>query len=235
MSNLNFSYGIRSNLPAHPESPASIGAKFVNTLEALSRIDLMVFPNWEVMDFPARDSLPLAAARPRIAAIIDNNVSRDDFGEPEPYGGYSAGAYTSHSFSPRGMNLRIRAGVRYVPRSSGGDVSSLQGRAARDQRDLASAWACAYAFRMDYDKVPLIPGAALFPYSRFHIPWLAYLSAPFATGIELPPEIKTERTPDGGLLMSATEERLDPTDPEHLRRARILADTMIAGAGHRSS
>lgn len=53
MSNLNFSYGIRSNLPAHPESPASIGAKFVNTLEALSRIDLMVFPNWEVMDFPA--------------------------------------------------------------------------------------------------------------------------------------------------------------------------------------
>ena len=138
MSNLNFSYGIRSNLPAHPESPASIGAKFVNTLEALSRIDLMVFPNWEVMDFPARDSLPLAAARPRIAAIIDNNVSRDDFGQPEPYGGYSAGAYTSHSFSPHGMNLRIRAGVRYVPRSSGGDVSSLQGRAARDQRDLAS-------------------------------------------------------------------------------------------------
>ena len=110
MSSLNFRYSIRSNLPAHPESPASIGAKFVDTLEALSRIDLMVFPNWEVMDFPARDSLPLAAARPRIAAIIDNNVSRDDFGQPEPYGGYSACAYTSHSFSPRGMNLRIRAG-----------------------------------------------------------------------------------------------------------------------------
>jgi hypothetical protein len=58
MSSLNFRYSIRSNLPAHPESPASIGTKFVNTLEALSRMDPMVFPNWEVMDYPAttRDS-----------------------------------------------------------------------------------------------------------------------------------------------------------------------------------
>ena len=97
------------------------------------------------------------------------------------------------------------------------------------------AWACAYAFRMDYDKVPLFPGAALFPYSRFHIPWLAYLSAPLAAGIELPPEIKSERSPDNGLLMIAADARLEPTAPEHLRRARILAQTMIARAGHPSS
>ena len=35
--------------------------------------------------------------------------------------------------------------------------------------------------------------------------------------------------------MIATKERLDPTDPEHLRRARILAQTMIAHTGYRSS
>jgi hypothetical protein len=232
----------------HPEGPASIGAKLLNTLDALSRIDPIVFPNWEVMDFPARDSLPLAAARPRIATIIDNNVSRDDFGRPEPYGGYSAGAYTGHSLSPRRMSLRIRAGGKSAGETDlkAGEHDMFPDPAMMTYPVFKAAllainaiwppvWACAYAFRMDYDKVPLIPGAALFPYSRFHIPWLAYLSAPFATGIELPPEIKTERTPDGGLLMSATEERLDPTDPEHLRRARILADTMIAGAGHRSS
>jgi len=55
-----------------------------------------------------------------------------------------------------------------------------------------------------------------------------YLSVPHAAGLELPPEILTERTPDGGLLMIAAEERLDPTDPEHLSRARILTETMIA-------
>jgi hypothetical protein len=47
-----------------------------------------------------------------------------------------------------------------------------------------------------------------------------------------PPEIVTERTADGGLLMIATEDRLDPTDPEHLRRARIIAETMIARTGY---
>jgi len=84
---------------------------------------------------------------------------------------------------------------------------------------------------MDYYKSPLIAGTPLFPYSRFHIPWLAYLSAPIAARLDLPPEIVTERTPDGGLLMSATEERLDPTNPEHLRRSRILAETLITRTG----
>jgi hypothetical protein len=40
---------------------------------------------------------------------------------------------------------------------------------------------------------------ALFPYSTFHITWIAYLSAPLAKGLELPAEILTERTPDGGV------------------------------------
>jgi hypothetical protein len=89
-------------------------------------------------------------------------------------------------------------------------------------------WACAYAYRMGFDKSPLFPGAELFPFSVFHIPWLGYLSSPLASGLEPPPEILTERTPDGGLLMSATEERLDPTVPEHWRRARMIAEIMIA-------
>jgi hypothetical protein len=94
-------------------------------------------------------------------------------------------------------------------------------------------WACAHAFKMYYHKPPLAAGSPLFPYSRFHIPWIAYLSAPLVGGVQMPPEIKSERMPDGGLLMSATEERLDPTNPEHLRRARILAETMISRAGRR--
>ena len=81
---------------------------------------------------------------------------------------------------------------------------------------------------MDYDTAPLFPGAELFPSSGFHIPWLGYLSAPLHPDFELPPEILTELTPDGGLLMTATEDRLDPTAPEHWRRARIIAETMIA-------
>lgn len=88
-------------------------------------------------------------------------------------------------------------------------------------------WACAYASKMDYEKSPFFPGAELFPFSAFHIPWLGDLSASLTSGLELPPEILTERTPDGGLLMSATEDRLDLTMPDHWRRARMIAEIMI--------
>lgn len=249
MSNLNFGYSIRSKLPAHSERPASIGAKFIDTLDTLSRIDPVVFPNWQVMDLPAIASLPLAAARPRIAGIVENNVSRDDLGEPDPdWGGYTADAFTGHGLSPRRMSLRIVAGAK---REGETDLEAGEHDMFPDPAVVTypvfkaallainaiwpSVWACANAFRMDYDSVPLVPGAALFPYSRFHIPWLAYLSAPLAADAKLPPEIKTERTPDGGLLMIATDERLEPSNPEHLRRARFLAQTMIARTGYRSA
>src|SRR5262249_58787331 len=91
-------------------------------------------------------------------------------------------------------------------------------------------WACAFAFRVDTISVPgveVAPGVVgtridsavrvpldpTFPYSVFHIPWIAYLSAEHAAGVALTRDILTERTPDGGLLMSATTDRLDPDNP----------------------
>jgi hypothetical protein len=74
-------------------------------------------------------------------------------------------------------------------------------------------------------QVPIDP---TFPKSVFHVPWIICLSAKHAAGVRVAREILTERTPDGGLLMSATTDRLDPMNPEHVRRARILAETLIA-------
>ena len=93
-------------------------------------------------------------------------------------------------------------------------------------------WACVQAFRLDYDKAPLYPGAALFPYSLYHIPWIAYLGPSLRDGIVSSPDIKTESTLDGGILMVAAEDRLDPSNPEHLQRARVLAETLIARTGY---
>jgi hypothetical protein len=42
-------YGIRSSLPAEPESPASLGPNFLDTLDALSRIDPDIFKNWTIL------------------------------------------------------------------------------------------------------------------------------------------------------------------------------------------
>jgi hypothetical protein len=246
MSELAFDYFIRSELPSRPESPAQLGARFVNTLDALTRSDPTIFANWEIMDYPARASSPLAEARKRIGAIIEKNVDRNDLGESCPQYGYTAGALVITRDKSRRISLRIKTGG-----TKKGETSLQTGEwnifpdAAMVTYPIFKAallviganwpprWACAYAFRVGYYKEPLIAGAALFPYSLFHITWIAYLSAPLAVGLGLPAEISMERTPDGGVLMTATKDRLDPTHPEHLRRARILAEAMIERTGQK--
>ena len=101
MNELAFYYSIRSELPAHPEDPASLGEKFLTTLDALSDID-PIFANWLIMDYPAIDSYPLATVRPRIAEIIDNNAERDDWRIPHPEWA------TPWAAIPRQQTLRAR-------------------------------------------------------------------------------------------------------------------------------
>ena len=60
------------------ETPAVIGQKFLDTLDALSAIDPL-FTQWKVLDFVAMKAIPFAAARPRITAIIESNVRRDSY------------------------------------------------------------------------------------------------------------------------------------------------------------
>jgi Immunity protein 52 len=241
----SFQYTIRADLPVHTEGPASLGAKFLDTLDALGQADSSIFDDWQVIDLPALETFPLAEARPRIAEIIGNNVKRDDEEEPDPRLGYAALAFNGHDRGPHGMGLEVTAGGivegNAFLRTGGYKVSPdpailtyplFRAALLAINAFWSPTWACAHVFKMHYDKTPLSAGAPLFPYSRFHIPWIAYLSAPLASGLQLPAEIQAERAPDGGFLMTATEERLEPTIAEHLRRARIIAEIMIARTGH---
>lgn len=243
-----FKYSIRSAPPVGAESSSTLGAKFLDSLDALNRIDPTIFTNWQVMDFPASASIPLAAARPRIGAIVEANITRDDHGKPSPHYGYSCVAFTDNAAKSRNAALQIKAGGKdkgHIMLETGGykvapDPSILTYPFFRAALFAINAtwsppWSCAQAFRVDYHEVALYPGAPLFPYSRFHIPWIAYLSASLAGDVKLPPEILTERPPDGGLLMTATDDRLDPTNPEHLRRARLLAEALITRTGYSSA
>lgn len=258
MNEPSFKYSIRSTLPGHPDSPASIGARFLRTLDCLSKIDPSIFTRWEVMDFPAKDAVPLASARLRIGTMIADNVARDDCGKPSQYYGYSAMAYTGGSDKSRFVSLWIKAGGRHaghiwlqtgfwqVP-ADPAIVTFPIYRAAllAIVANWPLPWISAHAFRSNYAMVPvhggagqllerrpMLPQQPTFPDSPFHIPWIGYLSAALAAGVKLTSEITTERTPDGGLLIIVTEDRLDPENPEHLRRARIVAETMIACTGY---
>ncbi len=264
-----YEYSIHSKWSGRVETPAAIGAKFLNTLDALSTID-PIFSNWGLADYPNPSSgdpdtdglnigtIPLDAARPRIAQIIENYVVRDDAHEPEPDNGYRAFASTSDLVGPREASISVNAGGKYDASTDFGF-----GRYLWKPCDLTivtyplfkaallaintvwrAPWACAQAFRFGSISVPeveILPGVVAtrigsvprvpldptFPDTIFNIPWIAYLSAEHADGVTLSHDILTERTPDGGLLMSATTDRLDPDNPEHVRRARIIAEVMI--------
>jgi hypothetical protein len=260
MDQVPFSYSIRATRTVHLESPSAIGERFVRTLDALTRSNPSIFINWEIADRLTKTNVPLAAARSRIGTIIEDNVTRDDWGEPDPFYGYSVMAHTGGVATPRRITLWIIAGGKHP-----GHIWLQTGfwRVPADPSIVTFPifkaallalvtnwplpWICARAFRSNYAMVPvhggagyklesqpMLPGDPTFPVSPFEIPWIGYLSADLSAGVKLSSEIATERIGDGGLLMFATDDRLDPANPEHLRRARIIADTMIACTGWKS-
>jgi hypothetical protein len=253
MSEPAFGYLVRLPFIPRTVGPERLGSMFLATLDALTQIDPNIFPDWEVGDLPAMKGYPLAAARSRIGEIIEHNVARDDDGRPEPKAGYSAVAHTIGGARPRRMTftvytwlgqMSLRPGDYQVAPDPAVVTFPLFKAALLSMNAIwQQPWACAQAFRSRSTKIPIegggyrlkrlpmIPDDPTFPVSIFRVPWFSYLSAPLAISVELPPEIHTERTDDGGLLMIATTDRPDPDNPEHLRRARIIAETMIACTG----
>jgi hypothetical protein len=242
MTPLEYDYNIRFDFPRRPESAPAVAEKFLKTLDSLSRIDAF-FTDWRIINTRGRSSRPLAEVRSEFPAIVARNVVRDDQG-PSPEEGYHASAAVGKFEDPRSADFSVRAGGKlenygklefgsWRVRPDPAIVTYPRYRAAllAINAEWQPTWACAYAFKSDYYEFPLVPDAPLFPYTRYHIPWLAYLSAPLALGLQLPRGIGSERTPDGGLLMTVTQERLDPINPEYLRLARIVVETMVARAG----
>jgi hypothetical protein len=204
------------------------------------------FSDWTVLDFVAMAPIPLAAARPRIAAIVEGNVVRDKRDQPTPKSGYGTIGVTKNANKSRIAKLTADAGAVYpgstVLLEIGNQVAPTDPVVidyALFRKALLAvtahwqpAWSYACAFRMDYWKAPIVSGAPVVRYSPFHIPWIAYLSPALSKGFVVPPSaVRTEHAPSGGLLLSATEENFDPANPEHLHRARLLAEIMISSTG----
>jgi hypothetical protein len=82
------------------------------------------------------------------------------------------------------------------------------------------------------EKPPTLPGEPPFPYSGYQMPWISYLSAERAGPLGPLSGVISERTPDGGLLMSATTDKFDPTNLTHMRRSHHMAEIMIEHASN---
>jgi hypothetical protein len=236
-----FRFSIYYEVPRRGETLAVIGAKFLHTLDALSRIDPLL-ATWKVLDRPTLASLPLTDARPSSAAIVENFVALDDAGQPEPESGYSAIGVTDTVIPSRIVTFRVHGGGLArdeIMLDVGGILHPTDplmvkynlfcGALLATSAIWQPTWACVAAtVNGDYS---ILPGAALFPSSVFRITWMAYVSPERTVGFPLPVGINSERVPDGGLLFTVTEEPFNPTNPEHLRGARIVVEAMITHAG----
>jgi hypothetical protein len=237
------SYSVRSLWARDALSPATIGAKTLATVDALRSLD-PIRHDWELLDYPALAPVPLADARTRMTALVENNVHMDDYDEPDPANGYVVSAWDADIGPSQRMTFGATAGSTWYNDADFqiGDVSNPPDLSLvtyptfqRVVEIMASIWPCpwvtASAHNKFYEKVSRGPSEPPFRFSIHHMAWISYLSAPFADGLTPPPELVSERTPGGGVILSAVLERLDPNNREHMRRSRILSDIMIERVG----
>lgn len=239
-----YNYGVSAQWRIEPTAPAVLGERFLQTLEAIAA----AAPEagvWKVLGMRTTKGLTIEEARRITAQWVEENVVEDEDDGPQPEQGYWLLGTTSPTDTPTSLELSATVGGKF------GD--SIEFQIGDDETPppptmityplfrtalltiialWPSVWANAYAFEMDYDAASSAPGVPPHPYSPYHMPWLSYLSAPLTDGLTLPDGIMSERTPDGGLLMIAAEERLDPTNPDHMRRSRQMAEIMIERAGN---
>jgi len=113
MDQVPFDYSIRATRTVHLESPSAIGERLVRTLDALTRSNPSIFSNWEITLRSRKASVPLAEARSHIDTIIEDNISRDQLGEPDLLYGYSVMAHTGGVAAPRRITLWVIAGGKH--------------------------------------------------------------------------------------------------------------------------
>ncbi len=238
-------YGLQATWHVEPLSAADIGKKFLQTLDLIAEAVPKI--EWLTGERPYEDSLvSIDQLRSGIAEWVEDHVAVID-GIKEPEYGYYLGAFSRRGLLPDNIVLsaavggkfgcRIRFEVGFVQVPSDLDTVTYPLFRAAMLAIIAewpSVWANAYVYWQDYHKALSAPGGPAYPRSTYNVPWLSYLCAPLTKGLVPPVGVPCERTPDGGLLMVAAEERLDPTNPDHMRRARAMAEVMIARAGNPS-
>jgi hypothetical protein len=229
------SYAIRFVWGSRPQTPAEIAETILRTAEELGKLDPL-YQSWWVLDgYIERDLVPLRRAKFRLKQIVENNVMRDDFGDPESDWGHSCEITTGVDGGPDGISLNISAGIPDVRRLGGNDiVFSTEYGVDPDPRVIAyplfksmmmtvvRVWdvAMARAFCLNAPEDPRTMDRFIGP------AWITYLAPRLAAQITPPDGVLCEWTPEGGMVLIATEETFDPSHEDHVNAAWAMSDAL---------
>jgi hypothetical protein len=215
------------------ETAAQCGARFWRMLEALAAID-PAFNGWKFAGRTQFWPMPEAPGE-ELTRLIADCISRDDDDEPDPIDGYWFGAGT-RTRSKTSLIVHVRAGgsapsVTKLVNSAELLTDPLnEGNAALITLPIfkpallaiAAAWDATWCAAYPWDIIPLWTPIAVTRRATFKMAWITYLSPRFAPMVTPPGSAIVEHTPQGGLVMIATEERFDVANPGHLSVAREI-------------
>ncbi len=229
-----------------------IGRAFLHALDTFETINPLL-RGWGYFDM---ENIPrgvsIASLRPKFTEFVEAHVDTGDDSEkpgpPSPEEGYTV--YASNDYRPNGMatdhsvQFLVHAGSQFRnawsfsigSRNVAADLSLITYSLYRSVLLTAlEIWPApwAHASAAIWSELPAqASGDPSFPYSGYQLPWISYLCAERAAAVDVPPEVITERTPDGGLFMIAAEERLDPRNHAHMRASKAIAEIMIKFGGN---
>ncbi len=220
-------YFIQAHWGARPELPAAIAARFLRTIDLLRAIDPL-FANWMT---GVNRPVDFDKVRDRFKDIVSGNVTKDDYGEPEPVYGYGPFAYTNKHPGPLAYSLHINAGAHLRGRETqnSAELTTRRGEipdplviSYRIFKSallaLVEAWEPVDCLAIPHELLKLIDSDG-----HFRAVWMQYLSAPLARLITPPATSVNDYLPNGGLLMSATSETFRVDNPSHVAVARDIA------------
>lgn len=219
------------------EEPGVLAVRLMRTLHALATIH----PDLATWFMYPKPELNLRAApfdHEDLARIIAAGVVRADNGDPTPVFGYTTWANNEIVATPRwvgltfrvGSDARIRAFVNTIdmltaPLSTANESLITVPVLRQVVLALASIWDitwCSVAPWLITDHRPIKRPK----HPWFAQAWIAFLSARFAPLVMPPRSIISERSPNGDLLMIATQDRFDLENPEHMAAALEIEDAL---------
>ena len=213
---------------ARGEDPQSCGARLAVMLQELARVH-PAFARWnEQGRTPAEWNRPFCQMPPQ-AEELASRFARHARGRVlDRERGYSVAAWNGREDDPHGSSFMIFAGDgnQWVPNPFSNSVDIDLHARSSENADLINAegmrgtllaavagWEPDSAEVMDWKQLSrLAPGEHL---PHFRTGWMSYVGPRYAPHVVPPPQVISERVAGGGLLMLATREPFDISNPAH--------------------
>lgn len=228
-------YVIQSYWGPRREPPAELGQRFWKMLQDLGAVN-PAFSSWKFIGTDRFWPLP-SSPGDELTRLIAKGVATADEGDPTPtpISGYYFGA-SARSDPKAVITIDVHAGY-YAPNPPFyANTAELRTPPLNEQVTalvtlpifkaalvaIAEDWDVTWCGAYPGEIIKFWPDRAVVGRPTFKMAWITYLSPRFAPMVKPPASAIVEHTPQGGIIMAATKERFEVTNPAHLSAARQI-------------